>query len=134
MIVVAEKKRGRERQYLQIAIANAMLPEQELRLLYLYDDEIMKRIALHHVEAVKFALLLRPNEYETLTEQYNFNWNVFSVKLWERLWEAPTRALLFETVLSFLLSCKRSEASQAVVMHQFYKQFTRPNRSSKKFR
>ncbi|EJW78196.1 hypothetical protein WUBG_10896, partial [Wuchereria bancrofti] len=63
-------------------------------------------IALHHVEAVKFALLLRPNEYETLTEQYNFNWNVFSVKLWERLWEAPTRALLFETVLSFLLSCK----------------------------
>ncbi|VIO90383.1 Type III restriction enzyme, res subunit family protein [Brugia malayi] len=92
-------------QYLRIAIVNAMLPEQELRLLYLYDDEIMKRIALHHVEAVKFALLLKPNEYETLTEQYQFNWNAFSVKLWERLWEAPTRTLLLETVLSFLLSC-----------------------------
>ncbi|KAL4002518.1 C-terminal domain of RIG-I family protein [Acanthocheilonema viteae] len=82
-----------------------MSPEQELRLLYLYDEEIIKRIAVHHVEAVKFAKLLKHNEYETLVEQYNFNWIVFSVKLWERLWKASTRTLLFETVLSYLLAC-----------------------------
>lgn len=31
------------------------------------------RIEVHHVEAVKFARLLRPDEYETLIEHYNFN-------------------------------------------------------------
>ncbi|VDK76799.1 unnamed protein product [Litomosoides sigmodontis] len=82
-----------------------MSPEQELRLLYLYDEEIIKRIAVHHVEAVQFAKLLRHNEYETLVEQYSFDWVVFSVKLWERLWKAPTRSLLFDTVLSYLYTC-----------------------------
>uniref|UniRef100_A0A0R3RKU3 Helicase ATP-binding domain-containing protein n=1 Tax=Elaeophora elaphi TaxID=1147741 RepID=A0A0R3RKU3_9BILA len=46
---------------------------------------------MHHVEAVKFAKLLKHNEYETLVEQYSFNWIAFSVKLWEQLWKAPTR-------------------------------------------
>ncbi|MCP9259015.1 putative ATP-dependent RNA helicase DDX58 [Dirofilaria immitis] len=84
-----------------------MSPERQLWLLYLYDEEIMKRIAVNHVKAIKFANLLELNEYETLVEQYSFNWITFSVKLWERLWKAPTRALLFETVLTFLASCDR---------------------------
>ncbi|CAG9535374.1 unnamed protein product [Cercopithifilaria johnstoni] len=84
-----------------------MSPEQELRLLYLYDEEIIKRIAVHHVEAVKFAKLLKCDEYQTLVEQYSFNWIIFSVQLWERLWKASTRILLFETVLSYLFDCDR---------------------------